>query len=282
MNRLIDYIFITKDAVKVAGERQTLPATDYRALPDFNGWSPTDDFWTCADFIVWFKAIETQYGTDAATMKFCAVWAEKPLAGFWTQDNVCGKDAAFVNYFASKKINVENPALTFNNYIKTFDSVSNVLFSPFALYLIIGIIAIIGLQKFMSTYFDVEVQKQKIQTTQNDRTKYIALGLVGFAGFYPILRYFMYKDVKGYKEGKGKGYSWAGVPLIYYVKVWEQCESLYKKNGHIVLEKYVTDAILARMQRDKVDIDYAYREEFNSIKDFLLLPSGNYLKPITQ
>lgn len=55
------------------------------SIPDYDEWGP-DDYWSCADWITWHKAMKSKYGKDEANRRFLSAFHQ---AGFLASSYDC-------------------------------------------------------------------------------------------------------------------------------------------------------------------------------------------------
>tara|TARA_R110002020_G_scaffold242113_4_gene455421 strand:+ start:944 stop:1357 length:414 start_codon:yes stop_codon:yes gene_type:complete len=81
----------------------------WQSTPDYDEWG-YDSFWSCADWITWYKELKNHYPTDQAKQKFVTGWNGSDSYG---HETVCLLDPDFANYFRSQGINIDNTLTAF-------------------------------------------------------------------------------------------------------------------------------------------------------------------------
>lgn len=86
-------------------KRQRIGAGSITAdsIPDYDAWGP-DEYWGCADWMLWHKANVQKYGREAANAKFIQAWDDQD--SFMSPYNWCKYDKDFANYFSQQGIDV--------------------------------------------------------------------------------------------------------------------------------------------------------------------------------
>lgn len=73
------------------------------SLPDYDEWG-WDEYWGCAEWMLWHQLNVQQYGKPTANQKFMEAWAAQD--GLMSPYNWCKYNTDFANYFKAQGINV--------------------------------------------------------------------------------------------------------------------------------------------------------------------------------
>lgn len=75
------------------------------SAPNYDNWG-YDEYWGCAEWIAWHKALKQKYGTEKANDYWLAAWEDQDsLANPY---NWCKYNTTFHDYFRSQGIDVSN------------------------------------------------------------------------------------------------------------------------------------------------------------------------------
>jgi len=75
----------------------------YNSAPQYDGWGP-GDYWSCAQWVEYHKALKQHYGANQAIAIWSAAWAaQDSFAGPY---NWCKYSTEFAQYFANEGIDV--------------------------------------------------------------------------------------------------------------------------------------------------------------------------------
>lgn len=73
------------------------------SAPVLDGWG-WEDYWGCADWVLWHQLNVTAYGKEAANQKFIEAWGSQ--SSDMHPYNWCKYDAGFANYFSQQGVDV--------------------------------------------------------------------------------------------------------------------------------------------------------------------------------
>lgn len=216
--------------------------------------------------------MESKWGTDAAALRFAGCWKEKPTGFNLLDENVCGKQKDFVDFFANKGIDVANPLYSFQNIVKSLNekatTVGSFAFSSFGLYLGASALGIYGLYRLAGTYYDVQLERPELKVKQNTLIK----GLAVMAVAYPAYRLYARKNVD-VLDGEQKGLSYCKIHLVEWALKIKNFYHDSSKNL-IMWDKTIYARVEEYATVNNLDLDAVMKAEFESVKHFLLLNNG--------
>jgi hypothetical protein len=87
----------------ISGKKPRVGTVSWNSTPLLDGWG-WGDYWDCATWVEWHKALVTHYGKSVANSMFIEAWGKQDsTAGPY---NWCKYGSAFANYFSSQGIDV--------------------------------------------------------------------------------------------------------------------------------------------------------------------------------
>lgn len=76
----------------------------WNSTPDTDEWF-YDSFWSCADWITWFKALKGHYPKQEAMLRWVTAWNDTDVLG---HETLCLAKSSFANYFKKEGIEIDN------------------------------------------------------------------------------------------------------------------------------------------------------------------------------
>ena len=76
----------------------------YASFPDYDDWG-WDNYWSCTDWMIWYKRLEEQYGSVEARLRWKSAW-EQQSAGSGTWD--CLYNDQFRDFVETNQLGIES------------------------------------------------------------------------------------------------------------------------------------------------------------------------------
>ena len=76
-----------------------------QSFPDYDEWSPLDNYWGCTDWMIWYNRLEEFYGSEEARMRWKSAWEQQRVgAGTWD----CLYNEQFREFVDDNDLGLEN------------------------------------------------------------------------------------------------------------------------------------------------------------------------------
>ena len=76
----------------------------WKSTPDTDEWF-SDTFWSCDDWIIWYKALKGHYPKQEAQLRWVTEWNK---TDFFGHETLCLAKPSFANYFKNEGIQIDN------------------------------------------------------------------------------------------------------------------------------------------------------------------------------